>query len=685
MRKNIFIYLGLIFVIQFSACSKLEYNDISFVESAANPNKLSAMFDITQDNTGLVTIYPNGEGVAYYEVYLGEGSSAPVKVMPGGNIQHTYPEGEYDVKVKGVSNTGKSAEEVQQLTVSFRAPENVEVTTSVDESSPFKINLSATGDYETLFKVSWGEDPDQVPVSVLDGSTIDHMYAASGTYTITVVALSGGAATTTVTKEITISVPLELPLDFDIVGQTYSFINFDGGQASVVDNPDASGINTSSKVGKMVKNPGQPWGGSVIALTSPIDFSANKIMRMKVHSPRVGAKVLLKVENLSDGGINFEKEVSTTTSNEWEELVFDYRAIDASKSYSKIVLIFDNGTVGDGGSNFTFYFDELKQTNSIEEVALPLSFESQALTYDFTNFGGANTSVVNNPDQSGINTSDKVAKMIKGAPEVWAGSYIALANPIDFTTKKFMRIKVHSPRAGAKLLLKVENPTDGGVFFQKEVLTTVADAWEELVYDFSEIDASNVYQKVVLIFDFGTPGDGSADYTYYFDDISQSEKADELGIPLNFESSTLSYDFTNFDGGAASVVSNPSITGINKSNKVGKMVKGPGGHPWGGSILALPSAIDFSQGKTFKVKVFSPRVGAKLLLKVENKDDVNINFQAEVATTTSGEWEELSFDYSAINTANGYHKLILIFDLGTTGDGSADYTYYFDDINLTNP
>jgi hypothetical protein len=88
---------------------------------------------------------------------------------------------------------------------------------------------------------------------------------------------------------------------------------------------------------------------------------------------------------------------------------------------------------------------------------------------------------------------------------------------------------------------------------------------------------------------------------YYFDDISQSLKADELGIPMNFESSTLTYGFFNFDGGNASVVANPSKTGSNTSNKVGKMVKGPGGQPWGGSFIELASPIDFSAGKTIKL------------------------------------------------------------------------------------
>ena len=113
-------------------------------------------------------------------------------------------------------------------------------------------------------------------------------------------------------------------------------------------------------MGKMVKNAGQPWGGSFITLASPIDFTAGKTFRMKVYSPRVGAKVLLKVENLTDGGISYEKEVSTTKAGEWEDLSFDYTAIDVSKSYQKVVLIYDLGTPGDGSANFTFFFDDIR-------------------------------------------------------------------------------------------------------------------------------------------------------------------------------------------------------------------------------------------------------------------------------------------------------------------------------------
>ena len=79
---------------------------------------------------------------------------------------------------------------------------------------------------------------------------------------------------------------------------------------------------------------------------------------MKVFSPRVGAKLLFKVENSINGGQNFEREATTTTANAWEELTFDFSAIPGG-TYDKVVWIFDLGTMGNGTANFTYYFDDI--------------------------------------------------------------------------------------------------------------------------------------------------------------------------------------------------------------------------------------------------------------------------------------------------------------------------------------
>ncbi|MCU4174426.1 T9SS type A sorting domain-containing protein [Carboxylicivirga sp. N1Y90] len=150
-------------------------------------------------------------------------------------------------------------------------------------------------------------------------------------------------------------------------------------------------------------------------------------------------------------------------------------------------------------------------------------------------------------------------------------------------------------------------------------------------------------------------------------------------LPLTFESGT--NDITNFDGGVLTIEDNTQKSGINTSNKVAQMVKNDW-EIWGGSYITLDNNIDFNSGNTFKVKVFSPRIGAKVFLKVENANDADINFSKEVETTKANEWEELSFDFNGINTANNYRKIVLIFDNGTNGDGSANFTFLIDDITL---
>jgi len=152
---------------------------------------------------------------------------------------------------------------------------------------------------------------------------------------------------------------LQLPLNFEYP-ITYSWFDFDGGNASVVNNPFASGINTSAKVTKMVKNAGQVWGGSFLTLNGPINFALSRQLRMKVYSPRAGAKVLLKVENSANSAQNFEREVIISNGNAWQELSFDFSGINTSNTYDRVVIIFDLGTMGDGSPNFTYYFDDIR-------------------------------------------------------------------------------------------------------------------------------------------------------------------------------------------------------------------------------------------------------------------------------------------------------------------------------------
>ena len=678
MKKINILVSWLMSALLLVACTKTEFTDTSFVDRGEAPSELSAMFEITQDNTGLVTITPNGVGAVTYDIYYGDSNNTPAKVVAGKNTTHVYQEGVYPVKIIGYSVSGKKTEVTKQLTVTFRAPENLEVTVTVDPANNYKVNVSATALYETNFKVYFGVSPTETPVTFLEGQTVSNVYAATGTYQVKVIAFSGGAATTQRIVPVTIVDPILLPLTFESPTINYNWFNFDGGNVTIVANPQSNGINTSSKVAKMVKNAGQPWGGSFLTLSSNIDFSANKIFRMKVYSPRVGAKVLFKVENSANPGQNFEKEVLTTRANAWEDLVIDYRAINVANNYNRIVLIFDNGTMGDGSANFTWLFDDIRLVNTLP-LELPLDFEAGASTYPWFNFDGGTATVVANPVSGGINTSGSVGKMVKNAGQVWGGSFLTLSSPMNFSTNKVFRMKVYSPRVGAKVLLKVENSSNPGQNYEKEVTTSIANAWEDLVFDYSGINASNTYDRIVLIFELGTMGDGSANFTFYFDDIRLTNTF-PLQLPLNFEY-PITYGWFDFDGGNATVVANPSVAGINTSAKVVKMVKNAG-QVWGGSFLTLDGPINFALSRALRMKVYSPRAGAKVLLKVENSANPGQNFEREVVIPNGNAWQELSFDFTGINTANPYDRIVIIFDLGVMGDGSPNFTYYFDDIRL---
>ena len=149
----------------------------------------------------------------------------------------------------------------------------------------------------------------------------------------------------------------EFPIDFET---STTWGDFDGGEVTTIPNPQSNSDNNSANVGQMVKNAGATWAGSSLLFNTPIDFANNNTFTMKAYTVKANTNVLLKVENSGNpAGIQFEQEVTMTTTNAWETLTFDYSGID-DRDYDKLVIIFDNGTQGDGSSNFTFYIDDIE-------------------------------------------------------------------------------------------------------------------------------------------------------------------------------------------------------------------------------------------------------------------------------------------------------------------------------------
>ena len=72
---------------------------------------LRAVFEVAQDDSGLVTVTPSGEGAQSFNVYLGDvDNEDPEVVTPGGSLDHVYAEGEFKVRVVGVGSTDLTSE-----------------------------------------------------------------------------------------------------------------------------------------------------------------------------------------------------------------------------------------------------------------------------------------------------------------------------------------------------------------------------------------------------------------------------------------------------------------------------------------------------------------------------------------------------------------------------------------------
>lgn len=588
MKKFKFI-LGLFSLLAIAGCSMEDGidQDTSFLDTV-NTGDIGAVFEITNDNTGIVTITPTGEGVTGYVVDFGDGSEVSDEIRPGESVNHAYAEGNYDVVVTATNLAGETTQGTQPLTVSFRTPENLEVNIARDPQDNYTVNVSASADYAAMFNVYFGETDDEEPTPLMPGESVSHTYANIGTYEVRVVAHSGGEATIETTQEVTITDPLFLPINFESDKLDYAWIGFGGASAEVVDNPDMSGINTSSRVVELTEDAGaQTWAGISLQLDEPLDFSQGTAVKMNVWSPEAGVPVMFKIEDSSsepdaNGNPSVFVEIieNTTTSEEWEEMTFDLSgaaSFDPSVNYDRVIVFYDFGNPGEGT---TFYFDDIRLAK-LEFLSFPLTFENENLTYSWVGFGGADGDVVSNPDRSGINTSAHVTELNKGeGAETWAGISLGLDEPVDFSAGNTVKMKVWSPKEGASILFKLEDtssPPDGNgnpsVVAEVFVNTTTSEEWEELSFDLTTFDAfdpSIDYDNLVIFYDFGVTGEGT---TFYFDDIRVggdtsyislfSEVAEDVTVDTwRTDWSAANYEEVTFEGRVTKHYSNLDFVGI---------------------------------------------------------------------------------------------------------------------------
>ncbi|MBK6903012.1 MAG: T9SS type A sorting domain-containing protein [Saprospirales bacterium] len=319
-----------------------------------------------------------------------------------------------------------------------------------------------------------------------------------------------------------------LPIDFESTIVTADFIDFDGGTATVIANPQPNGINTSASVAQIVRNGGTIWAGSKIDLAANLDFTTLNSLSMKVFTTApIGTVVKFKLE----GNGSAERDVLTTVTNEWEILTWDFTGVPAN--FNSLVFMFDFGNIGNGSATSTFLFDDIEQLFGGYQIDLPVDFEGSTINYTMTDFGGNVSALVTDP----FDASNKVIRAIKtDQAATWAGTTIgtpagfATNIPLTLSNSK-MSARVWSLEAGTPIRLKVEDSNDPTHTCETETNTTVAGGWETLVFDFvnqapgTELLSIGLamgwtYNMASIFFNFGTEGAVAGEKTYYFDDIN---------------------------------------------------------------------------------------------------------------------------------------------------------------------
>jgi len=369
--KTISIILSTVVLIEvITGCKKDGIDqDLSFLNTTT-VNNAGKVFDISNDNSGKVKITPTAEGASSFVVNFGHGTGADASavVSPGGSVTHAYPEGDYTVTIVSKTQSGQESSANYPLKVTYRAPENINVTTT---TQVHLLKVKASADYAASYQVYFGDAANETPTALAAGAEVSHTYASAGTYNVKVVALSGGAAKSEKTVSVRIYDAFGVPITFDNSNVNDFFGTFGTNQGfAKVANPDQTGLNVSANVGKFIRGT-ESWSGTYSPLDNGIDMAVGKKIHVLVYNPDpalIGAKLNVELENGPIANGIAVLKVPVTTSGAWEELVFDFGSIagiPANAKFNQLVLRFNDTVSGSapGGQGTVIYVDNFTLTN----------------------------------------------------------------------------------------------------------------------------------------------------------------------------------------------------------------------------------------------------------------------------------------------------------------------------------
>ena len=684
MKKIKTYYKALFLLVFLVACTEDDLRELSYLDTIAVPTNLAVAFNITQDNTGLVTITPSGDGAVSYDISFGDSSTEPANVVQGNGVEHTYGEGTYEIGVIAYNLNGDSLAVTQELIVSFQAPQNLVVTLENDAAITKQVNVSATADFAAMYEFYSGEVGVTQPVATANiGDAISYTYADPGIYSVKIIAMGGAIATTEHTEEFEVTeilAPIVSALlqpsrnESDVIS-IYSSVYTD-----VVDTDTFPNWDQASQ--------GSSWGTYDLSGDSMLQYTNLSYQGVQFGSPQdltsmefihmdVWTADLPQLETSLISLTNGEKPiVSDLTLNDWTSIDIPLSAF--TDQGLTVADIHQFKFVGIPWASGTVFIDNLYFYRSASEYAPLLSddFEGNGNITTWTGDGAGLTLNTPNIVNESINTSLSILQYEDTGGQ-YANIQFTADGKFDLSTGNTVySLKIYVPSSSVtgsqpnQVSLKLQNSDLGGNSWQTQteiVKPIVLDTWQELVFNFEtdpfiNLDGSSPdpvdrtdLDKVVIQVNSENNYDSA---TAYIDDFAYGPALPMDSPPFATDDFEGNGTITTWLGDGATLdnsFNNPidgSVAGMNYSSKV-MLYEDTGGQYANAQFVVSPK-LDLTAKNKFTLKVYVPSSSItgsqpnQISLKLQNSDLGGNSWQTQteiVKTIVLDAWQEITFDF----------------------------------------
>ena len=707
MKKLKTIYKLLIIFLIISACTE-EDRSLDFLDNIAAPTNVAAVYAITQDNTGLVTITPTADGAILFDVFFGDTTTDPENIEAGKNVKHIYAEGTFEIKVVAYNTKGDTAEVTQTLIVSFQAPKNLVVSIANDKSTSKKVNITATAEFASVFEFLSGEEGVDEPDTTSNiGEPVSYQYTNPGTYSVKVIAKGGAIETAeyTIDFEVTeILAPIVssvVPSARDaadvisIFSDAYTDVadtdfNPNWGQATIYSAFDLNGD-------AIIQYNNLNYQGIQIGATQ--DVSTMEFLHLDVWTADA-LEIDTYLISLSSG----EKAIkSALTKDKWTSITIPVS--DFTDQGLTVEDIHQFKFVGGG----TVFIDNIYFYKSPTPTGTPIVFDDFEGNGNISTWAGDDCGMNNtfaNPFKDALNDSDTVLEY-----NDTGGQYanVRFDKDSDFDLSggnTVFTIKIYVPSSSVtgsqsnQLSLKLQDSDSNPWERQSEIIKPIAlDTWQTVSFDFDNDDVLGVtdplsitnFRRVVLQVNSENNNDN---VIAYLDDLSYGNEIAGDTAPFvtdSFEGDGTITTWAGDDCGMNNTFANPFKDALNDSDTVLEYIDTGG--QYANVRFDITPNYDLTAKSKFSLKIYVPSSSLsgsqpnQISLKLQDADANPWERQSEIIKEIALDtWQEVTFDFAsdtvlgvtdALSITN-FNRIVLQVNSENNND---TVVAYLDDIN----